>query len=84
MSSARCSKTILILTAILTVATSVPAEGYPTGLVLDELEVDLGSGRPADLFLNGEKACSMTTEQTWCTVDLGADTHAHLLELAVQ
>ena len=57
---------------------------YPTGLVTGELEVkvDLASGGwPAELFLDGERACSMTTAQTACTVDLGPDPHVHLLEL---
>ena len=57
---------------------------YPTGLVLGELEVNVDLGpeaQPAELFLNGELACSMTAAETSCTVDLGTAPHVHLLEL---
>jgi len=60
---------------------------YPLGLVLDELEVeaDLGAGlETADLFLDGEKVCSLTADEASCTVDLGPDPHVHLLELVGQ
>ncbi|MDH3746415.1 MAG: hypothetical protein OES47_15055, partial [Acidobacteriota bacterium] len=57
---------------------------YPTGLVVGDLEVsvDLGpQARPAQLFLNGAAACSLTPENPTCVVDLGPDPHVHLLEL---
>jgi len=57
---------------------------YPTGLVTGKLEVrvDLGSGdRPADLYLDGMRVCSLHPESTECPVDLGPDPHVHLLEL---
>ncbi len=65
---------------------------YPTGLVTGELEVkvDLGpEARPAELYLDGERACSLSLLPaggtppaiTGCTVDLGPDPHVHLLEL---
>ncbi len=94
MNRARHRTAMLILTAVLgTAATPVLGEGrdviqiltYPTGLVVDELEVkvDLGpSGQPAELFLDGEKACALTAAAASCTVDLGPDPHVHLLELA--
>ncbi|MCH7664600.1 MAG: hypothetical protein IH936_01520 [Acidobacteria bacterium] len=77
--------------AILAFATTaVPAVGsmriltYPTGLVVGELEVrvDLGpEGQPAELYLDGERECTVSAEHATCTVDLGADPHVHLLEL---
>ena len=57
---------------------------YPTGLVVGDLEVkvDLGADtEPAELYLDGERACSMSEAAPVCTVDLGADPHVHLLEL---
>ncbi len=57
---------------------------YPTGLVVGELEVrvDLGSGGgPAELFLDGDKACAMTAAASSCKVGLGPDPRVHLLEL---
>lgn len=57
---------------------------YPTGLVTGRLlvNVDLGvEGRPADLYLDGAKACSLSAESPSCTVDLGPDPHLHRLEL---
>ncbi len=93
MNNARRWTAMLILTAALgTVAMPVLAEGrdviriltYPTGLVVGELEVavDLGPGKQsAELFLDGEAACSMTAAASSCKVDLGPDPHVHLLEL---
>ena len=57
---------------------------YPIGIVTGELpvEVDLGTtGEPAELFLNGERVCTMDAASTRCTVDLGPDPHLHLMEL---
>ncbi|MDH3744603.1 MAG: hypothetical protein OES47_05815 [Acidobacteriota bacterium] len=57
---------------------------YPTGLVVDELEVsvDLGpEGQPAELFLNGAPVCEVAVEAPTCKVNLGPDPHIHLLEL---
>jgi hypothetical protein len=57
---------------------------YPTGLVVGELEVsvDLGpEGHPAELYLDGQRQCSMSGSATNCTVDLGTDPRVHLLEL---
>ncbi len=57
---------------------------YPIGLVAGELEVKVDLGpleRPADLYLDGRRACSLTPMETACTVDLGPDPHVHLLEL---
>ncbi len=74
MKSMPAATTIAVLLTAVT-ATSVLADApslrgdamqiltYPTGLVLGELEVkvDLGPGaRPAELFLDGEMACSMS------------------------
>jgi hypothetical protein len=47
-----------------------------------EVRVDLGSGvRPADLYVDGTRVCSMHSESTDCPVDLGPDPRVHLLEL---
>ena len=47
-----------------------------------EIEIDLGeSGRPAELFFDGEMVCVVTAAESRCTVDLGPDLHVHLLEL---
>ena len=57
---------------------------YPVGLVIGELpvEVNLGAtGTPADLYLDGQKACELSAAKTACRVDLGRDPHVHLLEL---
>ncbi len=57
---------------------------WPPGLAAGEveIEVDLGaSGRPAELFLDGEMVCTVTAADPRCTVDLGRDLHVHLLEL---
>jgi hypothetical protein len=60
---------------------------YPTGLVTGELEVkvDLGSeAQPADLYLDGNRACSMRSGSSECRLNLGPDPHVHLLELVRQ
>lgn len=57
---------------------------YPVGVVTGEIPVtvDLGpTGAPAKLFLDGDPVCSMTSANTSCTVDVGADPRVHLLEL---
>ncbi len=57
---------------------------YPTGLVVGELKVEVAlgaQGQPAELFLNGERACELSASSPACTVDLGPDPHLHLLEL---
>jgi len=56
----------------------------PIGLVVGEqpIEVDLGSsGEPAELYLDGQPACSLIATLPRCTVDLGEAPHLHLLEL---
>jgi hypothetical protein len=57
---------------------------YPIGLVVGEqsIEADLGSdGAPANLFLDGQPVCELTSSNPRCTVDLGDAPHVHLLEL---
>ncbi len=87
----RLATIAILTTAVLTTAPALAADGdamriltYATGLVVGELEVNVDLGpeaEPAELFLDGEKACSTTAARTSCTVDLGADPHVHLLEL---
>ncbi|MEE8525639.1 MAG: hypothetical protein V3T72_17010 [Thermoanaerobaculia bacterium] len=78
---------VAVLAASASVATadeSLRILTYPTGLVVGEqkVEVDLGpEGLPANLFLDGAQACTMTAAAPECTVDLGPDLHVHLLEL---
>ncbi len=57
---------------------------YPTGLVTGELEVKVDLGQeagPAELYLDGQEACSLGPGAAGCTVDLGPDPRVHLLEL---
>ena len=57
---------------------------YPIGLVTGEqtIEVALGAGdEPAELYLDGERACKVTTSDPRCLIDLGDAPHVHLLEL---
>ncbi len=87
MRFARRWTAVVILTATPAVSEQVSSLRiltYPTGLVVGVLEVkvDLGaSAEPAELFLDGEKACTMSAAETACRVDLGADPRVHLLEL---
>ncbi len=75
---------MIVMTTTVSAEESMKILTYPTGLVVGELEVaiDLGEqNEPAELFLDGEKACSVSVESRLCTVDLGPDPHVHLLEL---
>ena len=57
---------------------------YPIGLVTGEhaVEVALGAGgEPAELYLDGKPACTVTALETQCLIDLGDAPHIHLLEL---
>jgi hypothetical protein len=58
---------------------------YPIGLVIGVLPViaNLGpaGGPPAQLFLDGRPACTMTDEAPRCPVDLGREVRVHELEL---
>ena len=57
---------------------------YPIGLVTGEqtIEVALGAGdESAELYLDGEQACTVTMSDPRCLIDLGKAPHVHLLEL---
>ncbi len=90
MSFARHLTTILVLSATTAVAEEVSPMRiltYPTGLVVGELEVDVdlgGQARSAELFLDGEQACSVSAAEASCKVNLGPDPHVHLLELVAE
>ena len=65
-------------------ATDLQILSFPIGLVIGEqrIEVDLGVTRePADLYVDGQRVCSTTPSEAWCTVDFGPAPHVHLLEL---
>lgn len=57
---------------------------FPVGLVVGEqpIDVDLGiSGKSAELYLDGDKVCSLSLSNARCLVDLGEEPRVHLLEL---
>jgi len=75
---------VAAVAAVATAAGDLEILTWPPGLAAGEveIEVDLGaSGRPAELFLDGEIVCTVTAADSRCTVDLGGDLHVHLLEL---
>ncbi len=82
---------ILIVLAVAGVVTAATADDaglrvltYPIGLVTGEheIEVALGAGgEPAELYLDGEPVCTVTTPNPRCLIDLGDAPHVHLLEL---
>jgi len=74
----------LALPAATTAADDLDILTWPTQLAAGtmEVEVDLGaSGQPAELYLDGDLACTATTADSQCTVDLGPNLRVHLLEL---
>lgn len=85
-----CGAVLIVLAAVgVPTAESADDSGlriltYPIGLVTGEhvVEVALGAGgEPAELYLDGQPACSVTASKPQCLIDLGDAPHVHLLEL---
>jgi len=85
-----CGAVLMILAVAGVVTAETAADAglriltYPIGLVTGEhaIEVALGAGgEPAELYLDGEPACTVTASNPRCLVDLGEAPHVHLLEL---
>ena len=82
---------VLIILAAVGVPTAESADDvglriltYPIGLVTGEhaIEVTLGAGgESAELYLDGQPACTLTASKPQCLIDLGDAPHIHLLEL---
>ena len=65
-------------------ATDLQILSFPIGLIVGEqrIEVDLGvTQKPADLYLDGQKICTPTASEPWCTVNFDLMPRVHLLEL---
>ncbi|MFV2073232.1 MAG: hypothetical protein ACC742_11360 [Thermoanaerobaculales bacterium] len=87
--------TFTVMAAVVAVATAAYSAAEsdleiltrPPGLVAGELEIEVslgGGGQRAELYLDGDPACTLTAADPRCMVDLGEELHVHLLELVGQ